>query len=165
MIRNRQTIIFKRKLRRIKRRLITLKARLKNHKTELIAIIGVVLFLMLLTASYQQGAKGFGTNGREEEELDGEAPKALETSFERWYRGEDDQLLASFFLFNHSDQPVEQVEILCATFLASGEQIRTYRRVVGVTLMPGEVRHLSRTRIGELDPLAQKANCRINSWK
>lgn len=137
--------------------LITL---LRQHKRESMAALFVLIFLMLLFLSFKQGAKGLGHSEAPEG-----PPKALETSFERWYRGDEDQLLASFFLFNHSEQPVNRVEIVCAAYQADNREIGRYRQSVNVTLLPGEVRHLSKTYIGKLDPLAQKAVCRIESWE
>jgi hypothetical protein len=129
--------------------------------------VASLLFLLLLFTSYQKGAGGFGPYGTQEtsENNESEVPRALETSFERWYRSEEDQLLASFFLFNHSEEKVAQVEILCATFQADGTELENYRRIIQVDLLPGQVRHLAKTRIGKLDPLAQRAVCRIDSWK
>ncbi|MGE4295905.1 MAG: FxLYD domain-containing protein [Campylobacterales bacterium] len=138
--------------------LITL---VRQHKREALAALFVLLFLLLLLLSLKQGTKGFGRDDAN----DSQPPRALETSFERWYRGDEDQLLASFFLFNHSEKPVKQVEITCAAYSADDREVGRYRQWIKVTLLPGEVRHLSKTFMGKLDPLAQRAVCRIESWE
>ncbi len=153
---------------RAKRRIKAIGPLLSRYRMETAVVVGTVLFLLLLVLSYRQGAGGFGvgdfgpeTNDQEEKS---EAPRALEASFERWYRSEEGELLASFFLFNHSERTVREIQVVCATFRTDGSEIRSYRRNISVDLMPGQVRHLSKTRIGELDPTAQRAICRIDSW-
>lgn len=61
--------------------------------------------------------------------------------------------------------PLKNVTIVCAAYSADDHEVGDYRQSVNVTLLPGEVRHLSKTFMGKLDPLAQKAVCRIESWE
>lgn len=145
----------------MKKYLLALIEIIKQHKKEALAVLFILVFLLLLLLSFYQGSRGFERGDQNESE----PPKALETSFERWYRGDEDELLASFFLFNHSERSVKRIEIVCAAYRADNEEVGRYRQLVNVTLLPGEVRHLSKTYIGKLDPLAQKAVCRIESWE
>jgi hypothetical protein len=135
---------------------------IKEHKKIAYAALFLLLFFALLAIALIKGVK----DPVKPTENDGtKPPKALETAFDRWYRGENGELLASFYLINHTETQVTNITISCAAYTVNDIQTNSYTQAINVTLLPEEVRHLDKTFIGELDPLAVKALCRVDSWE
>ncbi|GHV06860.1 hypothetical protein AGMMS50229_12470 [Campylobacterota bacterium] len=135
----------------------------KKHKKYVAAALFLICFILFLIAMSPGGKKPF-----KYEDAAGnttEPPSVLETSFDRWYRGEKGELLASFYLINHTDREINNLHIACAAYTAMDIETAQYEQRLSVVLQPTEVRHLHKIFIGELDPLATKAVCRIDEWE
>jgi hypothetical protein len=135
---------------------------IKEHKRIVYSTLFLLLFSALLVVALIRGVKD---PVKPSEIGETKPPKVLETAFDRWYRGENGELLASFYLINHTDAHIAKIMISCAAYTVNDIQTNSYTQVINVTLLPGEVRHLDKTFIGELDPLAVKAICRVDSWE
>ncbi|MDR2638289.1 MAG: hypothetical protein LBC09_00450 [Helicobacteraceae bacterium] len=131
----------------------------KRRKKIVLAAAFLIAFFAVLIWAHSRGLSN-PVKPREEE-----APKALEHAFLRWFRGENDELLANFQLINHTDNFIGRIEITCVAYYANEQEAKRYNQKLNVSLMPSEARMLNRAYIGALDPLAQTVNCRIERWE
>lgn len=133
---------------------------LKNKKN-ISAAVAILLILLLIIFGFSVGSKNPIKVPDEPQKKGG----VLETSFDRWYRGENGELLASFFLQNHSNNSVEKIEIVCVAFSSDNKELSRFNQSIKLQLLPNEERVLSKTYIGKLDPLTQKVICQISNWE
>ncbi|MDR2905560.1 MAG: hypothetical protein LBU73_06380 [Helicobacteraceae bacterium] len=133
---------------------------IKNHKRIFGTIIFLIVFFAILFAVYNKGLKN---PVKEPEKF--EVPKVLESAFSRWHKGESDELFATFKLVNHTEQNIEKITIGCVSFMVNGKELQNYQRSVNVFIYPSEARVLNRVYMGVLDELAQRVNCRVESWE
>lgn len=133
----------------------------KQNRKNIIVAVALIVLVVLIVLGFSIGSK----NPIKTPELPEEKGGILEASFDRWYKGESGELLASFFLQNHSQNQVEKIDIVCVAFSADNKEINRFNQSVKLLLLPNEERVLNRTYIGKLDPLAQKVVCQISSWE
>lgn len=137
------------------------KEQLDRYKKGIIAAIVVVVLIVLIGLGFSVGTKN------PIKPLDPEAEKGgvLQVSFDRWYRGEKGELLATFFMQNHSEEVVNKINIICVAYSADNKEVNRFEKSVKLNILAGEERLLNKTYIGNLDPITQKVICQITSWE
>lgn len=132
-----------------------------KYKKYIFALIAFLVFIIIVVIVSKTGTKNPIKNIEEKQEKGG----VLETSFDRWNRGENGELFASFFLQNHSPNTVEKIDIVCVAYSPDNRELARYKQSIKLSLSPNEERVLTKTYIGNLDILTQKVLCQVASWE
>ena len=136
----------------------------ERHRKVIYAVLFLLAFTALLGWSLYVGMKPVPTPFRDRN--DSSAVKhILETSFAAWHRGDSNQLLASFNFENHTDKTISRITVVCQSYLPNGTANAELTQVIPINLAAGEIRHLYKQYIGDLDALADTVDCTIDNWE